>query len=1435
METRTTSSLDERNQQESSNKTIKNPKYDSQDELSERIGRRSRKVTICLLCFLASISCLTPYLNLHLTQRVGFLLFESDILQLRASLFSTICCILVLVIFFSLIAIVNYYQRKNSYRDDYDIKLIQRTLRQLISLCAIISALAYLSLALIVPHIRQIQRMPLATFDCNANLITIENCYQQFTTGGGGQTISEAFSQILVGDLNGNNQQLIKKLNCLKYNDNRLEALQVPTRFLLHKCGLVCKPQRQQLHQFSDDLNRGQQQQQQSLTSIQRPQPPYDSDAHILHSPLYTNTNLSAQASSRVNEMGASNSNLDEDDSGSTSQVSVRVCFSEEFTTGSNYKQFCITNLVSGGGGSSGQQSRDHTLTVGQLNAMLRRLMPGESTTSPLNNQDYEVLADNLTIQKDNQHQKRNSNDDQTTHYVNPVVQFESHFKNWPHLSRYSPTTSSDPNSANDGSNDYDGDLAWCKFRPIPPFIVNNKPFSDIQCSLEHEYTMTTGPSQDSVSLGGRGHTTDNIYLKKSALLSLGGSSSSSSSTSERCNIQCKVNILYQIHLAAGKKQHQMKGQSGTDRGSDATKIEPSPEDLHYYLPLKPCVIISGHGDKPKTSSYYLLYRSIGDSTLIIVFISLDLFLLLESIDTKQSQLEGKRFRLIGLLVVITLTPLVVAILFDVITFWSPTYANKSRRDGYLVSIIQERVLPAITGFFSRTNTLTAKLDHNSTVNQANESLSNRQALPIDNFLLPFFLYSVFMFILAINALQIPQVSSSAPLVRVSSVEELGLQVNNSNSSRKLDHQTNKRRRFKTNRRQGENHDNTSQATSVLQRQQFVKLISFALISLFMGIQFNLIQSTQSQILIDTFGNPTQPMGAQQQQSNYPVFLFTLVTQSSATLIILLIALLLIDEISTFFGINFASPFRCSSSAQGTKQNHANFLRCLTVSLAVYSARFFVLANLSIQTHFKWLIVLMFQMAELFNFPLTWLALCTRAHQLVMELTGGKERVSTGKSIAANNRPASESRTFGVHLLVQSGLALIYFGFARTIALFTHCLYASLHLHSDNVDWFITTFYGPRTIDRNGANLLKQTPSNNNATTITTHRDTKSESLFSPLPSERQTYVHASRIFLRYNSLVCLMLSAILLINFIYLKYQLWAEQRRTLEVFHARSKLARTNSSEGSHKSIDDQLSLDLMRIHQANISATSQLPTTRTIYPVIERQTAGESSPNVRHVAASDGPRARILFHYDLGRKRDSIDVDSISSLSRIGSTEDDERTANKHPIRSKPADDSQHNQEIRIPIQLEDGIKQHRSAVSYSSSSSSPEVIERVVSSRNKRVRIFEDGEDWPTVEEPSSVDNAGRRDHSRNSADQSTEDVDGETYARSRNKIRLLGRKSNHINSPASDSQQVDTVRRHKQRSITFAPKPTFIGSDGKTTAGHPQYASPESSIDSEEDR
>lgn len=1525
-------------------RSFKMTQHQSQQMMtSNHSKRRSRQITICVFCFISAICCLNPFTSIHLTQRIGLLLFESDLLQLRSSFICLIICSLLLV---SVNLVFMFLFRKSQSRfnsartNSKDFRRLRSSLlSKLLGLAAIISAVSYLSLVLVVPHIKQIQRMPTASFDCNANLITIENCQQQFTTYSSDQStvmIVDAVKELLFGDLNGNNERLIEKFNCLKYNTRTLDSLEVPTRFLLHNCGLVCKPHRQQVHQFSDDLNVDQS----SSSSGNYPKVIPEDDARIsgssneqLRPPYSTEDGLNRVESLQQQQQQQQHYNQQQQ---AASQVSMRVCFSGEFSGGSNYKQFCITNLAN----RPTISRQESELTVGQLNAMLRSMTPNEKNGDAISD------ADNREMNADHQQASdiklaSYSNDNQATQYVNPVVQFESHFKNWPHL----PSSTIFNSGDHLGHDDIDNEIPvtrkrnhfsnsqenYCKFRPIPPFIVNNKPFSDIQCSVEQEYTITTGPSIDSTPSARRSGRSDRIFLKKSTM-ELG---TNENMARERCNIQCKVNILYQVHLSNHRhqqqqQQQQKKNKSKNEKQSRGDEGENNEEATNYYLPLKPCIIVSGDGDKTKTSSYYLTIRATGDTSLILTFVLLDLIFLLETIDTNQFQFESRKLRLVGLLLIVTLLPLFVALAFDLTTDLSPNSntMNKGRRDGYLVTLVNDKIIPTISDLIqkliqsdsskrvsslSNPNHIQSRQHLESSnktssfygdpefTHASNDNIYSNSKLPqtyqLDNFMLPFFLYAIFMFALAISSFTLPQTPLINPLVRISSIEELGM-LGGSHSSEK--NQDKKSFTGSTNlsleppetfRDQYKEDDSNLSVTKRdidksninpfgrrSPKRQERKVVLFALASLFMGLQFNLSQFVQLQMFIEAFGNPGIPIG-----QDYAASKFLAQTHSLAILLILFVVLIFLDESSTFLAT--FSLFKTSTSTRAAQQQNdteqegdqcqvgeSKLTGYLTISLIIYAIRYYVLAELNPMTKFKWLVVSLFQVAEILNFPLTWFALCSRGHELLMALPAYIRFRNSNQS----NLPARESQALDAHLIVQSTLGVIYFVIGRFLALFSHSLHASLYLHSENVDWFIANYYRNRNIpNRTGSHLpeahrgaLNSTNFNggNVAATTVTSATSSGDSLFSPLPDERQTYLHASRLFIKYNSLLCFLLGSSLLMVLLFRKYKLWLKHRRRIEVEKQLERQRRlSDASEQQRRgsnlnNIDERLSSDLKRIHgsSSSLQVGSRLSSnTRMIYPrpsgssSLSSSLAMNSRDNLltsnRSHQPTKTPRAKILFKYDLAHRKQQANSSSdegdderesrrsgesplnfankfkpkskVATVPELAEEEELDNISLDIPPPPSPTFESQPDSArvTMLPAQEEEEeeedkvIREPRAYSKFQDEASQQpkeyvvrdfpfegpgQTVERVVKHRNKRVRIFEDREEWPAA-----------------SGNVEQED-DGLPMANDRFDGQISG------SGPAGNTTNT------KPRNISFAPTTTLISDarDGTTYSRPIQSAS-----------
>lgn len=1477
---------------------------------AQQVKLRTRHLTFSLFMFVGAISSLAPFLTLHLTNRVGFLLFESDLLQLRSSLITNIVCLSTLVILGLIIVLITrtlrLFQRENnatkSTNDDEVSSggggqkqlndrankrrnlLLQNLLKRSAGSLAIISILSYLSLALIVPHIRQTQRLPYATFDCNANLIIIENCQQQFAThraqasstdyGPDGPvasspdsvaTLFDILKQLISGDLNGNNGRLANKLECLKYDEESLNRFRVPTRFLLNKCGLVCEPQRQQLHQFGDDLNWD-----------------LSSSSHLDHRPLvapYSQPDFVAANGTRSEEefvlQNEANNNAD--------LISLKLCFSGEIDgANSNYKRFCIENLTSGDRSSSSTLSSantfrnshqpqfhpDQTLTVGQLNAILGRVRIDQAADSSVSSKHQSLSSQPIiqseissTITTNTLPAPLSSRIDQSTHYVNPIVQFESHFKNWPHLSRASSSTNEQQQQQSSSyfnerpfemGETNDSKRSWCKFKPIPPFIVNNKPFSDIHCSLEHDYHMSTGPQ---VQMGANNQRNDQqqqqrrrrrrrrlsgltpkIYLKKSTSPQSGDTSLSHH---ERCNIQCKVNILYQVLSKAKGKQRGLS--------MDAN----SPIDS-FYLPMKYCLIVSGDGDKMRASNYYLVFRSIADASLLLSFILIDLQLLIESKDTKQFQLGDKKVRLIGLLLAITLPPLLVGVLFDVAASWMPNYgqppSTRNYREGYLIQWLNERLIPWLSDTLERLgvqlglvsggknaggrmgNTLNSS--EFSSLPFVSEGARHRQELVVDNYLIPFIIYAILMVAFAVSTFKLPLVSLASPLVQISSTEELGLVGTNRSSRDDVSQSRSTPTRMDcTKLAQPDEmvaiHHQASNVTDVLKdklaslkqtfssksktnssksdaytevlddfkwrshhKQSTRSLVAFALLALFMGLQFNLSQITQTQILLESFNLQNDLMQQQQQQQtplqsnqlqerpNKVAIWFVLVSNSGGALILVL-AILFGNELSQF--LNEFYPFKKLpkiESQLSKRQGVAQFYKFLAISLVVYALRYLVLANMATQAHkMKWFLVVLFQLTELLNFPLTWFVLTLRAHELLFEYglhSRWQNRVDGENSRSTGVRDDETStRSLSLHLVAQSALAFVYYALARFLALFTHSFHASLYLHSDDIDWFVETFYDKKTASNRMSGSTNGSTISSSSTTTATGSAAPPESLFLPLPSERQTYLHASRSFVKYNSLVCLVFGLVLGSVFLFHKYQIYLEQRRLDRAL----KRSRTPQLDRENELIDERLSMDLAQIHArpkdsrgGGSRAGGQFEEGPDLTQHIPRTSREQLKRHEEQVGMANGEggaggmsRAKVHFRYGFGRRQGSSSTSSSSAGSYAVDASNQLQTSRSEAELANGTGRGieawrrlpQAGQQFRlarvrdIPMIVEEDQQQQPQQEQPAEEQpgafdeqfiEEEEELEQITLTRSKRIQMVADDEDWSIDEEGQNDDQA-----------------------------------------------------------------------------------------------
>lgn len=1504
------------------------------------IQARVRRLSLGLFCLVGSISCLAPFLSLYTTNRIGLLLLETELLQMRSSLYATLLSFLILV---SLGLVIYYFVISrlgiSLHRRNF---LLQRILQISSAMFGVISLLGYLSIALVVPHIKQTQRMPLANFDCQANEISIENCQQQFATSNLYASSNSDYSlinrmfnpieRILFGDLNANSyddggDRLIRKLDCLKYNHQDLRALKVPTRFLLHKCGLVCQPQRQHLHQFNDDLNsfshEGYQQVIPSLnqnTSRRRLVAPYISQVPGGDRPQ--------------SEQGG----IIDGFNNPSNVVTLKICFSDEVDgIGSNYKKFCIENLTNQGQSAATRATRDtktfaesnspedsssaltnpevRTGTSGYRQQRLSTILTRFSQNSDDDDDTHDVHGEQIKNEDKHEHRIRDTNRASieneskrnivqanpiaaatSNHYVNPIVQFESHFKNWPHLKsrpEYEADLATDTNHrvSNDlysSTSRRPSELSnngWCKFKPIPPFIVNNKPFSDIQCSLEHEYSITTS-SQLQYLNSGQTNADGLILLKKSP--NNDSEHTTSSSSRERCSIQCKVNILYQVHLDSSSSR--LNAQQDKHISDFLAKPE-----RNYYLPLKSCLFLQGLGDKERTSNQYLLYRSIADTSLLLTIILIDLLLLIESVDTNQFYLEGKKVRLSGILASLLILPMFVALLFDMVATWLPKYTQHGRDNGYLISFLNNQLVPTISDTLSSlyhyisssTSSRSQYRDYlnetiSNTVNNNLRSFSSGQDIVVDNYLVPFLIYAILMFIFTLIVAKMPIITSdSISLLRAASTEELGLVEGLKNSDEgdldctektlkvktnpTIKHSTNSLDRIMKLRNAKKN---TTKQNHRQSRKPSERVVYLALLTLFLGLQFNLSQMTQTNVMIETFElkNDLKQQDSSPKHSNsYSTLWFIMATQSTGSLVILLIVIIFSDEASAFLSefLPFKSQKEDDKDGQNAdrKRKDAKFKFYLGISLTSYAARYFILANLSQTDRMRWSLVFLFQVIELLNFPLTWFVITAHAHDMLngqlAHLTNNPE--STGQK---KDSQAQTMKLLYVHMLIQAILAFVYFILARFLALFLHTLHASLHLHSDNIDWFIETLHKENTMD----GVLSKTtrthsPKNttSSSTTSTTRQEYNNDSneatlldqqtpLFSPLPSERQTYLHASRLFIKYNSLVCLLLGIVLLTAFFHLKYELWLADKRQQSLEQQRARMAQkeqdsleVEETNRAKQSIIERLRWDLAnsvprksRKTTTNMrrNQSDQQITTLAHVPIRHQQSLQQLVGYSTTTTDEETPRARIHFRYDVGPRRarrrphlqGGMSADSTSSSTSIStSTSRSYELARQNHIEPTliaapppPGFDEGHN---NIPIFEEndddEGKDQNvgQDLEQTTTSTSTTKMTKMTKTTTRKRICLVGDDEDW-SLDQMDEI-GANIRMGILSPPPAEFADSDENCGATDMGQMRPAARLVHNANDKQQrqpNHQQQPTTNVGKR--ISFAPTATLIDHDGQ---------------------
>lgn len=882
-----------------------------------RHGRRnaSKQLTICVASYASSVFCLAPFLTNFIHRRLGLLLVETNLLSFKTTFISVI---LASVIVATINGLLFLLLGKKLFENCVDRRVVG-LLCKILAVLSVLCALSQLNLVFFVPQLRQVQRQPTATFDCNANLMMIENCHQQFAPIGSAVHLSHYLDILLSTSFllessaqqksSSNKSRFLSNLNCANsFNaaSKYVESNRIPTRFLLHKCGLICEKQRQQLHQFNDDI----------FIRSQSQEP------------------AASQASDRLHQPPAEDSTT----SGANKMLSLKICFSGEFSTGANYKRFCITNLVNGNSddeasGQRGQHKQASSLTLRQVNQMLSsRSSPLEAALAATGSREFE---------------------DQLTHFVEPTIQFESNFKGWPQ-----------------SVSEHDKDEDWCSLRPMPPFVVNNKPYSDIQCSIAEDYLVSEVASTVS----------SNIYLRRSSL----DPSASISDQPSRCNIQCKVNILYQVKVDTSSASR--RNQTG-----------------HYYLPLRPCLVV-GAGNKALTVSKYVLARVLFDTSLLTTGLILAELLLIERLESKKS--FESRARLLGYLLPTLLLPTIVGLLMDAIKlhFKVETYVS--------ADVICEQVLPE-----SLARLVCSRVQNNASksISQQQESSQQKTSPPIivDKYLVPFFASACFMVSLASASFSLAiggSKSSSNRLARFSSAEQLGMKP---------------KRVIKLIRQQ-----TSSASLSGLQKGFLAFYLALILL---LGTAFNLLLLVGDEIVSSAYKMSTN-------------FLPPLINYSLPAGLIL-VASLCIAALKASDSASLKSFKPVLESMLGP-----TFLDgFLGIALLAFALKLRALESLTQESsRSKLPLIFLVHFLDILSFPLIWLALSGRMSLLLVQ------------KLSFEN-PRQELRR-KLHIFAHLSFLVIFFVLGKLLARLVHSVSLSAVILHGKIDWFIYRHHQHQTL-----------------------------------------------------------------------------------------------------------------------------------------------------------------------------------------------------------------------------------------------------------------------------------------------------------------------------------------------------------------------------------
>lgn len=1180
----------------------------------------SKRLTICLASFVSSISCLCPFSSLHLNDTFSnsLLFVETNLLLFKTTLLSLLLSLtIIIIIYFTLL------KRHLQSSDSSSLCNCARILCKLVTCFALVSAISNLNLILFVPKFSYSQRQPTVTFDCNANTVMIDNCYQQFAPLGTKLSFESylklffSLEDVLIDVNKGkkkieyhkndnddmregkeqmnsnisftfpdihnkltnmdefmsseNKDKFVDSMQCansfsqqsisdsmklLKFNSEQsVDNNRVPTRFLLNKCSLFCDKRTHEAKQFNDDI-------------------------HIVDSDKQSN---------QKDNISSFNQILTSSTEAKRHQISIKICFAGEHNTGNNFKQFCVTNLINNNNEENEKltnkdiQNQNKQLSRQQVDDIL---ISGSLSTHQANNSSHINEKDNQNDQSFVSYDKASYLSEtkspassylaavksQMTHIVEPTISFESHFKDITNDRYYNHE---DINIQEEQKRNFAYDIQEsqrCSLRPIPPYVVNNKPYSSIRCSLAEDYTFGSEVSSE------------NIYLRKAHMSHQNEPSVSSSAMSSRCNIQCKVNILYQVRIEEDDKLNR----EGNLRFKQSNNVNgQNLSHLHYYLPLRSCLIIS-RGNKLTTIRKYFYSRLLMDCSMLITGLLLLELLLVECLELKKSM--ESRARLLALLLPFLIFPFCISLAMQL-------YEANLGSEGYVLfksssksSVIASSIMtPGVNASsVCRNNFIPIKIknliyckpnpelqaikdiqhvtpastsSHESkAANMSSHIIDKKkvvdeveQFLIIDKHIIPFLMSSSFLFILALGSYSLvtptPQSRVKFPIKRISSAEELGL-------TRKTDYSSKNSSigRYNIPRKDVNQSYLPKSFVNFISLEQFSTPI-YMLLLIYLGSQFDYWQFVCSDLLLNYVPYSSNQITSNQARIEQQVF-----TSSKSLLVpniirytipvsVILIVSITINYILASSRKGKLSTIKSllllkSKMASNNKNSKMSVLIskfrlsiidfCLALSFFTYWLRLRVWSTSSPSTYLfsslpptvtlpassAWsysrsAAQVLLQVMDIFTFPQLYLIISGRFSQMITTNTATK-RSKTRKRYAVNNM-----------VVINCLLLLSFFGVGRLVTQLTHSIHLTYLVLTDNVRWYLQEF---RLLQQRllRSELKVQETSQANNTTNNIEAEFQKSVFFSPLPSEFESVVYSSKQKAAIDSWLCLVLSLIL-------------------------------------------------------------------------------------------------------------------------------------------------------------------------------------------------------------------------------------------------------------------------------------------------------------------